>query len=157
MKRILVNLAAQIEKEVSASRGVRSVFLGDPIIFAKNDLPAISISPIETRTETFDSASDKKISQISISATLDARKYFGKSAREKSGLSEVLEIMEDDDENGNLENNTILAAVRRFFAAENLVLKTESEKIDYGFKERDFPTIEAILTFSVHGIPHSRI
>lgn len=156
MNRIIDRIQDIIEDNVKSSRGIIQVYKGDPIAIPSVNMPAIAINPEQTTLQTLSTCEDVKIQQISIVVIIDARKYFNSSDIE-TGLFEIAKIMEEEDSSGDTKNDTIVGAVRKYlYNDSDYVYKTSDEVINYGFREREFPTIEASFTFNAYRKPHVR-
>jgi hypothetical protein len=158
MNKLIDRISAIFTDEVKTPRGIVQIYKGDPVLIPNVNMPAITINPQTTRTVPVDSCHDQKIQQISIILILDARKFFNTSQNE-TGLFVLSSVMEEEDTNGRLKGDTILGALREnLYPDRNFVLKIEDENISYGFaSDREFPTIEAELTFTAYGKLYQRI
>ena len=156
MNRIIDRIITILEANVKTPRNIKKVYKGDPVFIPNVNMPAITVNPQETRIIRLDSCQDYKEQIISIVVILDARTYFNTSDSE-TGLFELAKIMEEEESTGRIKSDTILGALREnFYDDRAYIHKTENESVSYGFAEREFPTIDCELTFTVYGKPYTR-
>lgn len=159
MNKLIDRIVEILEEEVKTPRDIKAIFKGDPVSIIEVDMPAITVSPVSTGIERVDNRRDSNIRTIAVILVLDARKYMNASYTEEAGNMVATKIMEEEDDNLNIMEDTILFSIRKALNAVNTYsLLTSSENISYEFQgARGYPTIEATLTFSVKSLLYDRL
>ncbi len=158
MNEIIERIVALLTANVKTPRGIKQIYKGDPLMIPQNSLPAIAVSPVESTVETVDSENDQSNFVVSINLIINAKDYFNRQKDDEAGLFIAAKIMEEKESSSNkMREDTILKTIRKSLYADSVYsLKTGSEAIDYGYRNRDYPTIEAFLTITVNSILYSR-
>jgi len=115
---------------------IKYFFIDDPNLIPQGALPCIAITPVSTDTDIADTGRDVHTRTIDIFLIINAKDELNKFAKEVVGTQFLCDIMEGEDENGNLKNYTILYILRKNLdLGDNWMIQNVSS-VDYGMRER---------------------
>jgi len=159
MNLLIEHIVSLLNTSVVTPRGIKSVYKGDPILIPVTNMPCAIVSPVTTAVGLVDTIKDQDTQTIAISVVLDARTYFNSSPDKTAGLLELANIMEERDTvTRQVLPDTVLGVIRKNLFADGVFsLDTPNVSINYGFADkRDYPTVEAVLTFDLKGVVYTR-
>lgn len=151
------------QDDVQKVRGIKAVYYGDPGLIAKDLLPAITIYPITATLESRGIGSqgvDYVSHEIGISVIYDLRDQFNKKPEDVKVVQTIMETIMERDTSGNIKSDTIIGSLRKYanMNIQDEVQFTDNYKIEFGTNEsRDFPTVEAAITFTAYFRPTRQI
>ena len=115
---------------------IKYFFIDDPNLIPQGALPCIAITPVSTDTDIADTGRDVHTRTIDIFLIINAKDELNKFAKEVVGTQFLCDIMEGEDENGNLKDYTILYILRKNLdLGDNWMIQNVSS-VDYGMRER---------------------
>ena len=140
-----------LETEVKESRGIRSVYYGDPGLIPKSSLPAITVRPETSMLSALGvgtGGTDRVEHMISIGLIYDMRAEFNKKPEQVKIVKSIMETIFERDSSGNLSSDTIVGAMRKYITLNSEILFANDFNVEYGVNDtREFPTLEALITF----------
>lgn len=153
MHTIFLEIRDILKEEVQAARGIKSVYIGDPGIINKSNLPALTIYPTSSSLEGLGcgpGGTDLVRHEVNIGLIWDLRDAFDKNPDEVTIVKELMECIFERDSNGALQDDTIVGAIRKNITLASEVNFNDNFDIDYGVTDvREFPTLEATVMFNV--------
>jgi len=157
MNLLIDRIGELLTASVKTPRGIKAIYKGDNAFIPVASLPALIISPENVEVVMDDNAYDQNITRLAISLVIDARSYLNASAEQTAGLYELVKVMQEET-SGNPKNDTVLSVLRKeLFYDSDYCQQVSDVRIDYGFgTTREYPTLEAVMTFTVHGKPYLR-
>ena len=150
---VFIQIKDYLDEDVKKPRGIKAVYLGDPGIINKSSLPAITVFPTSSTLEAKGvgpGGTDLVVHEVNIGLIWDLRDSFDKRPEEVKIVKDLMETIFERDSSGNLQNDTIIGSIRENITISGEVDFNDTFAIDYGVSDaREFPTLEAIITFEV--------
>lgn len=120
------------------SRNIQTYRIGNPLDFAKSDLPLIYVQALEDRVTQFDNVTDQKEMDFQIGVIIDPSKEFGKSekgVKEVAGDRFLMEITDGRNSDGTPMTDTIAHLLRDSWSLEGTIFFQEHRTL-YGVREQ---------------------
>lgn len=115
---------------------VKYFFIDDPNLLPQGALPCLAITPVSTDTDIADTGRDIHTRTIDIFLIINAKDELNKFSEEMVGTEFLCDIMEGEDENGNLKDYTVLYVLRKNLDLGNNWMIQNISAVDYGLRER---------------------
>ena len=119
------------------SRGIRTYRIGNPLDFAKSELPMVYVQALEDRTTQLDNVTDEKEMDFQIGIIIDPAQEFGKSekgVKEVPGDRFLMEVTDGRNADGTPMTNTIAHLLRDSWTLEGTVFY-QTHRTMYGVRE----------------------
>lgn len=133
---------------------VKSFYIGDPMLIPESAMPCISVSPNRSDFEILDNARDGRTHTINVALIIDARQFFDATPAKMVGTTFLMEIMQKEDADGTINDNTILGSLRSNLTLGTNRFITNISSVDYTTRRRteDLVTLEAVATIEIEQI-----
>ena len=115
---------------------VKYFFIDDPNLIPQGALPCLAITPVSTDTDIADTGRDIHTRTIDIFLIINAKDELNKFGKEMVGTQFLCDIMEGEDENGNLKDYTVLYTLRKNLNLGNNWMIQNISAVDYGLRSR---------------------
>jgi hypothetical protein len=149
MKESILKLKTLLTSELAGR--IKYFYIGDPYLIPESALPCIMIEPTQTETDIADNSRDIHHHNISITLLIDAKQYFNKMPEEMVGFSALMEMMEEENTDGTISQNSILGILRANLTLDDNRFVSNISTIDYTIRQRaeQLITLETTLNLVV--------